>query len=92
MILVNGEPQIQQLKLAIISIQQVSSGGAVGACSSHVLAQAVEGCAFLMVFVWVVAICHADVAFERSYPVDLTRLLEGTRQHGSLHHDRSGAA
>lgn len=84
MILVHGESQIQQFKLAIVSVQQVSPGCAVLARASHILPQAVQGAAFLRVALRIIAISRSDIALERGYPIDLVGLLERDRDHGYL--------
>lgn len=78
-VLVDGEPQIQQLQLSVVSIEQVAAGGAVLAGTSHVLAQAVEGGTLVMVSLRIVPVRVPDVVLERADPVDLVGLLEGAR-------------
>ena len=46
-VLVNGKAQVQQLQLAIVSVEEVATRGTVGTSASHVLAQPVEGVALL---------------------------------------------
>ena len=84
--LVDGKAQIQQLQLTVITIEQISSSSAVLAGSSHVLAQAVEGGAFVGISLGLVAVRGADVLLERCYPINLVGRLERTRQHRCLHH------
>lgn len=76
MILVDRKAQIQQFQLAIVAVEQVSSGSRVLAGASHVLAQTVESGAFVGIAFRVVAVRAADVLLERSYPVNLIRHLE----------------
>ena len=75
-VLVDGEPEVQQLQLAVVAVQQVSAGGAVLASASHVLAQAVEGRALVGIALWIVAVRGSYVALERLHPVDLVGLLQ----------------
>ena len=83
MILVHGESQVQQLELSIISIQKISSRSTVCACAPHVLAQAIEGCAFFRISFWVISIGCPYILLQRVYPVDLVGLLERARDHGA---------
>lgn len=75
-ILIDGKAQVQQLELAIVSVEQVSSSSRVLAGASHVLAQTVEGGAFVGIAFRVVAVRGADVLLEWSYPVYLVGHLE----------------
>lgn len=83
MVLIDGKPQIQQLKLSVISVQQVPPSGAVLTSPAHVLPQSVESRAFFLVAVRVVAVRLADVALERGDPVNLICLLQRDGDHGS---------
>lgn len=80
MILIHGKPQIKQLELSVVSVQEIPARRTIGACPSHVLPQSVESVTFFRVFVGIIAIGHANVALERLDPVDLTGLLEGDRE------------
>lgn len=86
MLLVNGKAQVEQLELAIVSVEEVPSSGAVLAGTSHVLPEAVQSGAFLGVSLRVVAICILYVVFEGMHPVDLVGGLERHRDHGHLGH------
>jgi hypothetical protein len=81
-VLVDGEAQVQQLQLAVVSVQQVSPRSAVLARAPHVLAQPVQRRALLGVALRVVAVRGADVALERLDPVDLVGLLQRHGDHG----------
>lgn len=81
-VLVDGEPEVEELQLAIVAIQQVPPRGAVLARAPHVLTQAVQGGTLVGVALRVVAVRLADVGLERLYPVDLVGLLQGHRDHG----------
>jgi hypothetical protein len=83
-VLVDGEAQVQQLELAVVSVQQITPRGAVLAGAPHVLPQPVQRRAFLRVALGVVAIGRADVALQRGDPVNLARLLHRHRDHGHL--------
>lgn len=86
MVLVDGEPQVQQLQLPVVSIEEVAAGGAVLARAPHVLAQPIEGGTLLVEALRIVPVGIADVVLERADPVDLGGLLERARYHGRLHH------
>lgn len=87
MLLVNGEAQVEQLELTIVSVEKVPSGRTVLACTSHILAEAVEGGAFFGVPLRVVAVGVLDVVFQGMYPVNLVGGLEWHGDHGNLGHD-----
>lgn len=80
-VLIHREPQIQQLQLAIVTVQQIATGSAVLASSSHILAEAVEGRTFLTVSLGVFPIGLSDVILEGLDPIDLVGLLERAREH-----------
>ena len=86
MLLVHGEPQVQQLQLAVVAVEEISAGGTVLARSPHVLPQTAEGCALLGISLRVVAVRVLDVVLERPDPVDLVGGLERHRDHGHLRH------
>jgi hypothetical protein len=81
-VLVDGKAQIQQLQLAVVSVQQVPARSAVLARAAHVLAQAVEGRALVGIALRIVAVRGADVALERLDPVDLVGLLQRHAEEG----------
>lgn len=83
---IDGEAQVEQLELAIISVEQVPPGGAVFAGASHILPEAVQGGAFLSISLGIVTIGVLYVVFQRVYPVDLVGGLERHRYHGDLGH------
>jgi len=83
-VLVDGESQVEQFQLSVVSVQQIPTSRAILARASHVLAQPVQGRAFLGIALWVVAICGAYVALQRGYPVDLAGLLQRHGNHGRL--------
>lgn len=87
MLLVNREAQVEQLQLAVVSVEEVPSGSAVLACTSHVLPEAIQGGALLSIALWIVAVGIPDVVFEGMYPVDLVGGLERHGDHGNLRHD-----
>lgn len=76
MLFINGEAQIQKLKLAIVSVEHIPSRNTVIASSPGVLPQAVESSALLCVAFGVIAVGIADVGLERRNPVDLVGGLE----------------
>lgn len=86
MVLIHGKPQVQKLQLAIIAIQQVAPRRAVLASPSHILSQSVEGGAFLVISLGILAIALFDVVLEGLDPVDFVCLLEGAGEHGRLNH------
>lgn len=90
MLLVNRKPEVEQFQLSIVAIQKVSASGAVLACTSHVLSEAVQGGAFLGIAFGIIAVGILDVVFERMYPVDLVGGLERHGYHGDLRHDGAG--
>lgn len=81
MILINREPEIQQLQLAIVAIQQIATGSAILTGASHVLPEAVEGGTFLAVILRVLAIGLPDVILEGLDPIDFVGLLQRAREH-----------
>lgn len=87
MLLIDGESQIQQLKLSVVSIEEVPSGSAVLACTSRVLPEAVQGGALLGIPLRIVAVGVLYVVLQRVYPVDLVGGLERHGYHGNLGHD-----
>lgn len=88
MLLVDGEAKIQELELAIVSIQQVSASGALFPSTPHILAQAVECCAFFGIPLGIVSKGISDVSLQRGDPVDLVGGLQRHRDHGRLRHGR----
>ena len=78
MILVHRKPQIQELKLSIVSIQQIAARRTIFASTPHVLAQPVKRRAFCVVPFRVFAIALSDIVFKRLNPIDFVGLLEGT--------------
>lgn len=86
MLLVYREAQVEQLELAIVSVEKVPSSRAVLAGTPHVLPQAVQSGALFRISLWVVAISVLYVVFQRVYPVDLVGCLERHRYHGHLGH------
>ena len=89
MVLVDGEAQVQQFQLAIVSIQQISPRSTVLASASHVLPQPIQRGTLLSISFRVIAIGSAYVALERIDPIDLVGLLQRDRDHG---HERGHAA
>lgn len=83
---VDGEAQVEQFKLAIVSVEQIPPSGAVFPGTPHVLPEAVQGGAFLSISLGIVAIGVLYVVFQRMYPVDLVGGLERHRYHGNLGH------
>lgn len=86
MILIHRKPQIQELKLSIVSIQQIAARRTILASTPHVLAQPVERRAFCGVPFGIFAIALPDIVFKRLNPIDFVGLLEGTREHRRLNH------
>ena len=86
MLLINREAQVQQLELAIVSVEQVSPGRAVLAGTPHVLPEAVERSALLCISLGIVAICILYVVFQGMDPVDFVGSLQRHRYHGHLSH------
>ncbi len=86
MLLVDREPQVQQLELAIVPVQEISPCGAVLPSPPHVLPEAVEGGALFSIPLRVVAVRVLDVGLERGDPVNLVGGLERHREHGRLRH------
>lgn len=84
MLLINGEAQVEELKLAIVSVEHIPSRSTVLAGPPHVLPQAVERRTFLGITLRVVAIGIADVSLEWRDPVDLVGGLERHGDHGGL--------
>lgn len=84
MILVHGKAQVEELELAVISIQQIPSRRAVLSGPSHVLPKSVERGTFFRVPLGVITIAGANVRLQRSDPIDFTRLLQRRRDHGGL--------
>ena len=78
MILVHGKPEIQQLKLTIVPVQEISSRRTVLASAAHVLSQAIESGTFFRVSFRVISIRGPDVGFQRIDPIYLVCLLERT--------------
>lgn len=62
MILIHGKPQVQQLKLAIISVEKISSCRTVLAGAAHVLSQTIESGTFFCITFWVISVCGSDVS------------------------------
>lgn len=89
-LLVDGEAQVEQLKLAVVSVEEIPSSSAVLSCASHVLAEAIQRGALLGISLRVVAVGVLYVVFQGVYPIDLVGSLERHRDHGDLGHD--GAA
>lgn len=90
MLLIDRKPEVEQFKLAIVAVQQVSAGGAVLSGAPHVLPEAVQGGALLGISLWVIAIGVLYIMLEGVYPVDLVGGLERHGYHWDLRHD--GAA
>lgn len=86
MLLIDGEAQVEQLELAIVSVEEVPASGAVLAGTPHVLPEAIQSGALLRISLRVVAICVLYVVFEGMYPVNLVGGLERHRDHGHLGH------
>lgn len=76
MVLIDGEPEVQKLQLAIVSVQQIAPGGTILPCTSHVLAKPVESRAFLAVPFGILAIGLSDVILEGLDPIDFVGLLQ----------------
>lgn len=74
-VLIDGESEVKELQLAVVSIQQVATGSTVLPCTSHVLAQPVESDAFLVVSFGIFTIGLPDVILKGLDPVDLVGLL-----------------
>ena len=89
-ILIDGKPQVQQLQLTVVSIQQIPAGGAVLAGTPHVLTESVQGGTFLGIPLRIVAVGLTDVGLEGMDPVDLVGLLQRAADHRRLHR-RGGA-
>lgn len=89
-LLIDGKPEVEQFKLSIVSVKEISASGAVLSCTSHVLPEAIQGGAFLGIPFGVIAIGVLDVMLEWMYPVDLVGGLEWHRYHGDLRHDGAG--
>lgn len=87
---VDREAQVEQLKLAVVSVEEIPPGSAILACTSHVLAEAIQRGALLGISLWVVAVGVLYVVFQGVYPIDLVGSLERHGDHGDLGHD--GAA
>ena len=81
MLLVDGEPQIEELKLAIVSIEHIPARGALLASTTHILAEAVEGGALLGIALGVIAVGITNIGLQGRHPVDLVGGLEGHRDH-----------
>lgn len=81
MVLINREPQVQQLQLAVIAIKQIATGSAILSGTSHILPKAVEGGTFLTVGFRVLAVSLPNVILEGLNPINLVGLLQRTRQH-----------
>ena len=81
MILIHGKPQIQQLQLTIVSIQQISSGRAIFPCTSHILPYPVECITLFRVLFWIIAVSLSDVGLQWLDPVDVLCLLQRTGDH-----------
>lgn len=90
MLLIDGEPQVQQLQLAVVPVQHVPPRSAIPPSAPHVLAQAVEGGALLGVPLGVIAVRVLDVVLQRGDPVDLVRRLHRRGYHGRLRHCDDG--
>lgn len=86
MLLVDGEAQVEQLELTVVSIEEVPASSAVLACTPHILPEAVQGGTLLGVPLRVIAIGVLYVLFQRVYPVDFVGGLERHRNHGNLGH------
>lgn len=86
MLFVDGESQVEQLELSVVTIEEIPAGSAVLSGPAHVLAEAVEGRALFGISLWVVAISIADVGFEGGDPVNLVCGLERHRYHRCLRH------
>jgi hypothetical protein len=61
MILIHGKPEIQQLQLAIVSVQEISSCRTVIASAPHILSQTIESGTFFCVSFRVISIGGPDV-------------------------------
>lgn len=84
--LVDGEPQVEELELAVVPVEHVATRRAVLAGAAHVLSQAVQGGALLGIALRIVSIGISDVFLEWRDPVDLVCALERHRDHGRLRH------
>jgi len=86
MVLIDGEPEVQKLQLAVVPVQEIAAGCAVFSGTPHVLAQAIQHGALIGVALRIIAIAVADEVFERGDPVNLVGLLERAGQHRGLSH------
>jgi len=68
-VLIHRESEVQELKLAVISVEKVPPSGAVLPSASHILSKSVQGRALLRVPFRIIAICLSDIGFEGLYPV-----------------------
>lgn len=85
-LLIDGKAQVEELELAVVSVQQVPASGAVLAGAPHVLPEAVQSGALLCISLRVVAIRILYVVLQRMHPVDLVGGLKRHRYHGHLGH------
>lgn len=82
MVLIDGEAEVQQLQLAVVTIEQVTSSSTILASASHILSKPVECCTFLAITLGVLAISLPDVILEGLDPIDLVGLLQRAGKHG----------
>lgn len=87
-VVIDGEPEVQQLQLTVVSIQQITTDSAVFAYAPHVLAKPVESRAFLTVLFGVLTMALSNVILEGLDPINLVGLLQRTREHRRLSHCR----
>lgn len=88
MVVVDREPEVQQLQLTVVSIQQITTDSAVFPYTPHILTKPVESRAFLTVLFGVFAMTLSNVILERLDPINLVGLLQRTREHRRLSHCR----
>jgi hypothetical protein len=80
-VLVHRKPEVQQLQLSVVPVEQISSGRAVLARTPHVLPQPVQRRTLLRVPFGIIAVGLADMRLERSDPIDLVGLLQRAGDH-----------
>lgn len=86
MLLVNREPQVEQLQLAIVTIEHVPPCGTLLPSTTYILPQTVESNTLLGIALRIIAIGILNIALERRHPVNLVGGLERHRDHGRLRH------
>lgn len=91
-LLIDGEAQVEEFELAVVSVEHVTTSGAVLTGTSYVLSEAVENGAFLGIAFGVVSVGVSDVALQRRDPVDLVGGLKRHRDHRRLGHGFESSA